>query len=44
VKQLAVPVLAHRLVLDVDAEFNGVTNEEVMSRILTEVAPPSSKK
>ncbi len=44
VKQLAVPVLSHRLVLDVDAEFNGVTNEEVMSRILTEVPPPSSKK
>lgn len=44
VKQLAVPVLSHRLVLDIDAEFNGVTNEEVMSRILTEVAPPSSKK
>lgn len=44
VKQLAVPVLAHRLVLDIDAEFNGVTNEEVMSRVLLEVAPPSSKK
>lgn len=44
IKQLAVPVLAHRLVLDIDAEFNGVTNEEVMARVLLEVAPPSSKK
>lgn len=44
VKHLAVPVLAHRLVLDIDAEFNGVTNEEVMTRVLSEVAPPSTKK
>jgi MoxR-like ATPase len=44
IKQLAVPVLAHRLVLDIDAEFNGVTNQDVMARVLSEVAPPSSKK
>lgn len=44
VKTLAIPVLAHRLVLDIDAEFNGVTDIEVMNRVLAEVSPPSSKK
>lgn len=44
VKTLAIPVLAHRLVIDIDAEFNGVTSTEIMNRVLSEIAPPSSKK
>jgi MoxR-like ATPase len=40
VKELAQPVLAHRLVLDVEAEFAGVTTVEVLDRLLDQVAPP----
>lgn len=44
IKYLAEPVLAHRLVLDVDAEFSGIQNTDVMTEVLAEIAPPSSKK
>ncbi|GLK18898.1 AAA family ATPase [Herbiconiux flava] len=40
VKALAGPVLAHRLVLDPEAEFDGVTALGVVSRVLLDVAPP----
>ncbi|WP_368496420.1 AAA family ATPase [Herbiconiux sp. A18JL235] len=40
VKALAGPVLAHRLVLDPEAEFDGVTAEAVVSQLLLEVPPP----
>jgi MoxR-like ATPase len=40
VKALAGPVLAHRLVLDPEAEFDGVTALGVVSRILLDVPPP----
>ncbi|GAA2223619.1 MoxR family ATPase [Herbiconiux moechotypicola] len=40
VKALAVPVLAHRLVLDPEAEFDGATSEGVVARALLDVAPP----
>ncbi|GAA3807659.1 AAA family ATPase [Cellulomonas soli] len=40
VKDLAQPVLAHRLVLDSEAEFAGVTAEQVLARVLADVAPP----
>lgn len=40
VKSLAQPVLAHRLILDPEAEFDGVTAEAVISQILLDVAPP----
>ncbi|MGN8245118.1 AAA family ATPase [Cellulomonas soli] len=40
IKDLAQPVLAHRLVLDSEAEFAGVTAEQVLSRVLSDVAPP----
>jgi len=40
VKELAQPVLAHRLVLDVEAEFAGVTSLDVLDRLLDQVAPP----
>ena len=43
VKLLADPVLAHRLVLDTEAEFAGVTSRQVVARILSEVAPPAAR-
>lgn len=44
VKALAEPVLAHRLVLDAEAEFDGVTASSVMSQILLETPPPSDRQ
>jgi MoxR-like ATPase len=40
VKALAEPVLAHRLVLDPEAEFDGVTASSLVAQLLLEVAPP----
>lgn len=40
IKELAEPVLAHRLMLDVEAEFAGVTNSEVLENVLSVTAPP----
>jgi len=40
VKALAQPVLAHRLVLEAEAEFAGVTAADVLARVLDEVPPP----
>jgi len=40
VKDLAQPVLAHRLVLDTEAEFAGVKAGDVLERILEHTAPP----
>lgn len=44
IKSLAEPVLAHRLVLDPEAEFDGVTAASVMSQILIETPPPSDRQ
>lgn len=41
VKALAEPVLAHRMILDPEAEFDGVTPTAVIGQILLDVAPPS---
>jgi MoxR-like ATPase len=43
VKSLAEPVLAHRLVLDPEAEFDGVTPSSVISQLLIETAPPAER-
>ncbi len=43
VKILAIPCLAHRLVLDPEAEFNGVTAIDVMSKIIASVLPPTER-
>lgn len=40
VKSLAEVVLAHRLILDPEAEFDGVTAEAVIGQILLDVQPP----
>jgi len=40
VKELALPVLGHRILLDAEAEFAGVKIEHVLGQLLTEVQPP----
>ncbi|WP_420110879.1 AAA family ATPase [Pseudactinotalea sp.] len=43
VKELAEPVLAHRMVLDAEAEFEGGTTAGSLQRILSEIAPPAQR-
>ncbi len=40
IKALARPCLTHRLILDPESEFDGVTADEVMTRVLQAVTPP----
>jgi MoxR-like ATPase len=40
IKMLAMPVLSHRLLLDAEAQFSGVTVEQVVEQILGDVPPP----
>ena len=44
VKVLAEPVLAHRLMLDPEAEFEGVTTSSIISQLLLETPPPSDRQ
>ena len=44
VKALAEPVLAHRLVLDPEAEFHGVTASSVIGQVLIETSPPNDRQ
>jgi MoxR-like ATPase len=44
VKSLAEPVLAHRLVLDPEAEFDGVTPSSIIGQLLLETSPPSDRQ
>jgi MoxR-like ATPase len=44
VKVLAEPVLSHRLLLDPEAEFDGVTAASVIGQLLIETAPPSDRQ
>ena len=44
VKSLAEAVLSHRLVLDPEAEFDGVTASSVIGQLLLETAPPSDRQ
>jgi MoxR-like ATPase len=44
VKALAEPVLAHRLVLDAEAEFDGVTASSIIGQLLIETPPPSERQ
>ncbi|PZU38927.1 MAG: ATPase [Microbacterium sp.] len=43
VKSLAVAVLAHRLILHPEAEFDGVTSEAVIGQVLLDVPPPTRR-
>jgi MoxR-like ATPase len=44
VKVLAEPVLAHRLILDPEAEFDGVTTSSIIGQLLIETPPPSDRQ
>nr|WP_208402618.1 MoxR family ATPase [Lysinibacter cavernae] len=44
VKALAGPVLTHRLILDPEAEFDGVTPDSVIAQVLIDVAPPAERE
>ncbi|GAA1881334.1 AAA family ATPase [Lapillicoccus jejuensis] len=43
IKLLAEPILAHRLILDAEAQFTGVTVDQVVGQIMSEVAPPTQR-
>jgi len=40
VRDLAAPVLAHRIILDPESEFQGVKAADVVARILVDIEPP----
>jgi MoxR-like ATPase len=43
IKELALPVWTHRLVLDPEAEFTGATAEGIVKRALSDVAAPQER-
>ena len=43
IKELAVPLFSHRLLLDTEAELNGVHVEDVITEILAGVKPPTER-
>jgi len=43
VRTMADPVLCHRLLLDAEAQFTGVTVDTVIARLLDAVAPPTDR-
>ncbi|MCL2515712.1 MAG: MoxR family ATPase [Microbacteriaceae bacterium] len=43
IQDLAVPVLAHRVILDPEAEFTGVTATQIIERALAGVLPPTAR-
>ena len=43
VKELAEPVLSHRLLLDAEAQFSGVDVQTVIGRLMDSVAPPTDR-
>ncbi len=44
VKQLALPVWAHRIVLDPEAEFTGTTAEGILARVLADIPAPQERQ
>ncbi|WP_164863544.1 MoxR family ATPase [Agromyces sp. LHK192] len=41
VRELALPVLSHRVIVDPEAEFTGTTAADIVSRAIEQVAPPA---
>lgn len=41
IRELAIPVLAHRVIVDPESEFAGVTAEDIVSRAIAEATPPA---
>ncbi|HVV75120.1 MAG TPA: MoxR family ATPase [Mycobacteriales bacterium] len=43
IKELALPVLCHRLLLDAEADFSGVTVDDVIGQVLADIRPPAGR-
>jgi MoxR-like ATPase len=43
IKELAEPVLSHRILLDAEAQFKGVQVEQVIAQVIADVAPPADR-
>ncbi len=43
IKELAEPVLSHRLLLDAEAQFSGVSVEQIIGQIFGDIAPPMDR-
>ncbi len=43
IKELSIPVLSHRILLDAEAEFTGISVLDVIASILAEVKPPAER-
>jgi MoxR-like ATPase len=43
IKSLVQPVLCHRLILDAEAQFNGVSVEGIIAGILQDIASPAER-
>ena len=43
IKELAMPIMSHRLLLDAEAEFSGVTVADVIGQLLRQVRPPTER-
>ncbi|MGL5852645.1 MAG: AAA family ATPase, partial [Phycicoccus sp.] len=43
VKLLAAPVLGHRLLVTAEAQFAGVTVDQLVGQVIGEVAPPTDR-
>jgi MoxR-like ATPase len=41
VRELAVPVLAHRIIVDPESDFAGVTGADIVTRALVDIEPPA---
>lgn len=43
IKELAMPILSHRVLLDPEAEFSGASVDNLIDRILAEIQPPVNR-
>ena len=43
IKELAMPILSHRMLLDPEAEFAGLTVSSVISRVMADLKPPAER-
>ena len=42
-KLLAEPVLAHRVIMETEAEFSGITAGQVVASVLAATVPPTAR-
>ena len=43
IRELASPVLAHRLIIEPEADFSGVTAESIIASVVADVTPPAHR-